>query len=889
MLDESALKNPTAKSESTQNTERQGSSSKPKANASLDQHTPMMRQFLSIKAQHPNDLLFYRMGDFYELFYDDAKFAAELLDLTLTARGKSAGQPVPMAGIPYHAADGYLAKCVKAGVTVAICEQVGNPAESKGPVERKVQRIITPGTVTDEALMEANREPLLVAIYAEGERFGLAWLAMSSGRFHIAEASNTIELRSLLAPLDVAELIYAEDLLGASNPFGSLVNTACLKTRPPWEFDLQANTDLLNKHFQTSDLNAFGAQNAPLGVCAAGAVLQYAKQTQSGELSHIRSFSLERRNDHLRIDAASRKNLELAANLDGGEENTLYKLIDRSRTAMGSRLLKQWLLKPLVDINKIQARQTSIAALLENGLYEQSAEILGTVGDIERVLTRISLRSARPRDLVRLGDSLSVLPELNAVIANAENKHLTTLSETVSTYPDLVELLGRALIENPPMTIRDGGFIAEAYDRELDELRQLGSNAADFLLEIEQREKDRTGIPTLKVGYNRVHGYYIEISRLQSEQAPDDYIRRQTLKNTERFITPELKEFEDKALSAQSKALAREKELYEILLDELNKHLRPLQSTAEALAKIDCLTALASCAELYQWNSPELHEGTGLEIIGGRHPVVEQVADIHFVPNNLTLDDDKKMLVITGPNMGGKSTYMRQNALIAILAHVGSYVPAAKARLGVLDEIYTRIGSSDDLAGGRSTFMVEMSEAANILQNASARSLVIMDEIGRGTSTFDGLSLAWACAEYLANNIKAQTLFATHYFELTSLPETHASVANVHLDASEKGEELVFLHAVKEGAASQSYGIQVAKKAGVPHEALKIASSKLAELEAHTHSEGKHKASNASYEQAGLFDNLQASELQDFVDALDLDNMTPIEALNTLYEAKKLI
>lgn len=855
----------------------------------LEQHTPMMRQFLTIKAQHPNDLLFYRMGDFYELFYDDAKFAAELLDLTLTARGKSAGQPVPMAGIPYHAADGYLAKCVKAGVTVAICEQVGNPAESKGPVERKVQRIITPGTVTDEALMESKREPLLVAIYAEGDRFGLAWLTMSSGRFRIAEAANRLELSSLLAPLDIAELIYAEDLLGASNPFGNLVNTNCLRTRPPWEFDLQANTDLLCKHFQTTDLKAFGAQQAPLGVCAAGAVLQYAKQTQHSDLGHIRSFNVERRNDHLRIDAASRKNLELAANFEGGEENTLYKLIDHSSTAMGSRLLKQWLLKPLIELSQIQARQKSVAALLENHLYEQTSDTLKAVGDIERVLTRISLRSARPRDLVRLGDSLRVLPDLNQNLGSAKHKYLQELAKTIGEYPELVELLGKALVENPPMTIRDGGFIAEGYDAKLDELRQLGSNAADFLLEIEKREKERTKISTLKVGYNRVHGYYIEISRLQSEQAPDDYIRRQTLKNTERFITPELKEFEDKTLSAQSKALAKEKALYEILLDELNQHLQPLQATAEAIAEIDCLTALSSCAELYSWTQPELHEGTGIQITEGRHPVVEQVADLHFVPNDLELDNKRKMLVITGPNMGGKSTYMRQNALIAVLAHIGSYVPATRARLGVLDEIYTRIGSSDDLAGGRSTFMVEMSEAANILQNASPRSLVIMDEIGRGTSTFDGLSLAWACAEYLATEIKAQTLFATHYFELTSLPETHKSVANVHLDASEQGDELVFLHTVKEGPASQSYGIQVAKKAGVPHEALAIATRKLAELEAGSEKNSDGKSKQTSFEQAGLFDNLQSSELADFIEALEPDQMTPIEALNKLYEAKGLI
>lgn len=868
---------------------KQTSASDSAAAMSLEQHTPMMRQFLTIKAQHPNDLLFYRMGDFYELFYDDAKFAAELLDLTLTSRGKSGGNPVPMAGIPFHAADGYLAKCIKAGVTVAICEQVGNPAESKGPVERRVKRIITPGTVTDEALLEAKRDPLLVAIYSEGERFGLAWLAMSSGKFQVAEASCLPELRSLLAPLDVAELLYAEDLLGATNPFGNLVNTPCLKTRPPWEFDLQANTELLCKHFQTKDLNAFGAKQVPLGVCAAGAILHYAKQSHQGELSHIHSFNVEKRSDHLRIDAATRKNLELASNLDGGDDNTLFKIIDRSNTAMGSRLLKQWLLKPLVSLVDIQQRQSSVSALLTNTIYEKSAATLAAVGDIERVLTRISLRSARPRDLARLSDSLDVLPTLTNIINGAKNKNLALLASQTNEYPELVALLQKALVENPPMTIRDGGFIAQGYDSELDELKKLGTNAAEFLLEIEKREKERTGITTLKVGYNRVHGYYIEISRLQSEQAPEDYVRRQTLKNTERFITPELKEFEDKALSAQSKALSREKILYDELIETLNEHLQSLRTTATALAEIDCLTALASCADLYRWSCPTMHEASGIEILCGRHPVVEQVADMDFVPNDLELNDKTKMLVITGPNMGGKSTYMRQNALIAILAHMGSYAPAEKVTMGLLDEIYTRIGSSDDLAGGRSTFMVEMSEAANILQNASDKSLVIMDEIGRGTSTFDGLSLAWACAEFLAEKIKAQTLFATHYFELTCLPEKHSHVANVHLDASEHGDDLVFLHTVKSGAASQSYGIQVAKKAGIPQEALLIAARKLAELEDNSQTIEKSTDGAPSYEQKSLFDEPQGRELLNFVEALDLNNMTPLQALNALSQAKELI
>ncbi len=872
------------------------------------QHTPMMRQYLTIKAKHPEDLLFYRMGDFYELFYDDARFAADLLDLTLTARGKSAGQPVPMAGIPFHAADGYLAKCVKAGVSVAICEQVGNPETSKGPVERAVQRIITPGTLTDEALLDENREPLLASIYQEGEQYGVAWLAMASGRFRLAEASSLPELKSIVAPLDIAELLYADDLINDKEPFQRLVDSQCLRRRPVWEYDYTNNYDYLCRHFKTSNLDAFNLSGMNLGVCAAGSLLQYAHQTQNNDLNHIRALHCEKTHDHLVIDAASQRNLEIETNIEGNASHTLLKMMDRARSPMGSRLLRQWLVKPLVNREAIQNRQQSIAAMLDAYQFEDVQSQLKNIGDLERILTRVSMRSARPRDLTKLGDALSRLPSLKSLLTSIGAPTVNALGEEIDEHTALSDLLSRALVDNPPMTIRDGGFIAAGYDAQLDELRALKDNASELLLSIEQREKEATGLSTLKVGYNRVHGYFIEISRLQSEQAPAEYIRRQTLKNAERFITPELKAFEDKALSAQSKALSLEKSIYESLLDALVEELQQLQRSTAAIAEIDVLATMAECAQIYQWSKPELHDGTGIRIIKGRHPVVEQASDISFVPNDLILSDEQRMHIITGPNMGGKSTYMRQNALIALLAHTGSYVPAESANIGILDKIFTRIGSSDDLAGGRSTFMVEMSEAANILHNATPRSLVLMDEIGRGTSTFDGLSLAWACAEHLSCQNRSLSLFATHYFELTALPDQLGPVSNVHLDASNSGSDIVFLHSVKQGPANQSYGIQVAQKAGLPASALKSAAEKLAELErpSPSHGQGTHTTTGGgaaatgpaavsindtdqanSFMQAGLFDTQDHQELADFIEKIDINNLTPLEALNALYEAKQ--
>ncbi|RZV49195.1 MAG: DNA mismatch repair protein MutS, partial [Pseudomonadales bacterium] len=652
-----------------------------KTTASDTSHTPMMRQYLKVKAQHPNELVFYRMGDFYELFYDDAKKAAALLDITLTARGKSAGKPIPMAGVPFHAAEGYLAKCVAAGLSVAICEQVGDPATGKGPVERKVMRVVTPGTVSDEALLDARQQPLLLAIHVEGTRYGLAWLAMASGEFTISEASGIDELHDVLAPLEIAELLHADNTCLPDAITGNKPIRECAAL----EFASDSANSALADHFNCAGADALGLAAYPLAACAAGALLRYANATQSGGLQHLRSINIDHRSDYLLVDAASRRNLELDVNMSGGTRNSLFGVIDTAITPMGSRLLKRWLARPLADTRAIQQRQRAIAALLNDYRFEPLREAFAPVGDMERILTRVSLRSARPRDLTRLAESLASLAAINAAmqtIANGEEINANSkrsnnvLLGKVQEFPDLAALLARALKENPPATIRDGGMIADAYDSELDELRALGNDASDFLLALEKEEREKTGLSTLKVGYNRVHGYYIEISRAQSDGAPDTYQRRQTLKNAERFITPELKAFEDKALSAKSKALAREKMLYEVLLDTLAEQLAELGECAATLASHDALAALAERADKLQWREPKMEKRPGIVIRQGRHPIVEQVLQEPFIPNDVQLDNETRMLVITGPNMGGKSTYMRQVALLVILAHMGSYVPA---------------------------------------------------------------------------------------------------------------------------------------------------------------------------------------------------------------------
>src|SRR5690554_3030583 len=754
------------------------------------QHTPMMQQYLKIKGQHPDELVFYRMGDFYELFYDDAKKAAELMDITLTSRGQSGGNPIPMAGIPFHSSEGYIARLVRAGQSIAIVEQIGDPATSKGPVERQVVRIVTPGTLSDDAYLEDRRDNLLAAIYHHREQFGFASLDISSGRFVVSELNTLEALQGELQRLRPAEILISEDF-----PYEEVVaGLTGVRRQGPWLFESDTAFRVLTQQLQVRDLTGFGCEDLSLAICAAGCLLQYAKETQRTALPHIRKLTRERRDEAVILDATSRRNLEIDINLMGGHQHTLAWVMDKTATSMGGRELRRWLNRPLRDIDVVQQRQHAVSALLENFHYEPVHNLLKAVGDIERVLARVALRSARPRDLARLRDAFQALPELQEALKPVNSRHIVKLATTIGEYPGLADMLERAVIDNPPVVIREGGVIREGFDEELDELRNISENAGQYLLDVETRERQRTGISTLKVGYNRVHGYYIEISRAQSAQAPVDYIRRQTLKNAERFITPELKEFEDKALSAKSRALAREKALYDEVLETVAEQLAPLQDAAQALAELDVITTLAERADGLGLCRPQLTHEPGIHITGGRHLVVEQVTSAPFVPNDLLFNPDRHMLIITGPNMGGKSTYMRQAALIVLLAHIGSFVPAQEAHIGTVDRIFTRIGSSDDLAGGRSTFMVEMTETANILHNATARSLVLMDEIGRGTSTFDGLALAWACARHLAEQVRAYTLFATHYFEITSLPETVPGIANVHLNATEHKDNIVFLH-----------------------------------------------------------------------------------------------
>ncbi len=854
----------------------------------LDQHTPMMQQYLRIKAEHPNELVFYRMGDFYEVFFDDAKKAAQLLDVTLTARGKSGNNPIPMAGVPYHSVEGYLARLVKQGVSVAICEQIGDPATSKGPVERKVVRIVTPGTISDEALLEERQDNLLAAIASQGDFFGIATLDIGSGRLQVLEVIGTDALLGELQRLNPAELLVSEDF----SHFDIIEQRKGVRRRPPWEYDAETARRQLTDQFGTKDLAGFGCEDLQIAIPAAGCLLQYAKETQRTDLPHIRGIVTENRDDSVVLDAATRRNLEIDCNLNGSTEHTLLEVMDSTSTAMGSRLLRRWLNRPLRNLDILRNRQQAIAQLRDNYRYEELAESLRLVGDMERILGRVALRSARPRDLTRLNSSLATLPQIQQILNQCDARQLQQLSTEAGEFPDIVALLEQAITDNPPVVIRDGGVIAEGYDNELDELRNISSNAGDFLVQMETRERERTGIPTLKVGYNRVHGYYIEISRAQSERAPAEYIRRQTLKNAERFITPELKEFEDKALSAKSRALAREKALYDALIETLNERLAELQMCAAAVAELDVLANLAERSESMNLVQPELSDEAGFAIRAGRHPVVERVLDTPFVANDLILHDKRRMLVITGPNMGGKSTYMRQAALIVLLAHIGSNVPAESASIGLVDRVFTRIGSSDDLAGGRSTFMVEMTETANILHNASDRSLVLMDEIGRGTSTFDGLSLAWACAVHLASQVRAFTLFATHYFELTALPDKVADVANVHLDATEYNDGIVFLHAVQEGPASQSYGIQVARLAGLPDSVLDLARQELATLEAGSHTVvSPPEAKTTAYQpaQSDLFGDDISERVRKAVEAVDPDETSPRQALEKLYDLRRLL
>nr|WP_192867677.1 DNA mismatch repair protein MutS [Thaumasiovibrio occultus] len=844
-----------------------------------------MQQFLRIKAENPEVLLFYRMGDFYELFYDDAKRASQLLDISLTKRGSSNGQPIPMAGVPYHAVEGYLAKLVQLGESVAICEQIGDPATSKGPVERQVVRIVTPGTVSDEALLSERQDNLIAAVFAHSDkgkvRFGYATLDITSGRFMLSEPETEETLLAELQRTQPAELLYAEDF-----DYQHLIeNQRGLRRRPVWEFDLDTARTQLNKQFGTRDLIGFGVDSAEHGLCAAGCLLQYVKDTQRTALPHIRSLGLDRRDDAVILDAATRRNLEITLNLAGGTENTLASVLDQTATPMGSRLLKRWLHQPVRQQDVLNQRFDAIGDLKDSALFTELHPVLRNIGDLERILARLALRSARPRDLARMRNALQQLPELSQLLAEANTDRLQTLKDKAQPLPELCALLEHAIIDNPPVIIRDGGVIAPGYNAELDEWRELSAGATRYLEELEAREREHHDIDTLKVGYNAVHGFYIQVSRGQSHRVPAHYVRRQTLKNAERYIIPELKEHEDKVLNSKSKALALEKQLWEQLFDQLLPELASLQDLAASLSELDVLCNLAERADSLNYCRPTLCEAPGVEILGGRHPVVEQVLDEPFIANPINLHPDRRMLIITGPNMGGKSTYMRQTALIALMAHVGSFVPAESANIGPLDRIFTRIGASDDLASGRSTFMVEMTETANILHNATQNSLVLMDEIGRGTSTYDGLSLAWASAEWLANTIKSLTLFATHYFELTELPKLVKGLANVHLDAVEHGDEIAFMHAVQEGAASKSYGLAVASLAGVPKMVIKNAKAKLRELETHQ----KPKVHVAETQEAQLPLLPEPSEIETLLADIDPDNLTPRQALDELYRLKKLL
>ena len=846
------------------------------------EHTPSIKQYLKIKSEYPDTFLFFRVGDFYELFYEDAYKASKLLAITLTTRGQSAGKPVPLAGVPYHAVESYLAKLVKLGESVAICEQVGDVATSKGPVDREVVRVITPGTLTDEALLEEKKESLLMAIAHYQGVFGIAALDLASGSLRV---SQVITKENLLA--EVERLKPAELLIGEDFPKQILADGYRIKIRAGWEFDFERSTQLLIKQFKTKDLSGFGCEDFPLAIAACGAVLTYLKETyKESELFHLMGLTVERHEEGIILDAATQRNLELVSNLRGGDDFTLADVIDGTATAMGGRLIRRWLKRPIRDRKLLVKRQELIEILQRKKMALELHELLIGIGDIERILSRIALKLARPRDLVQLRQTLEKLPQLQSRLGMINSEAVIELAARLGEFPELLALLKRAIVDNPPVLIRDGGVIAEGYHLELDELRSLSENSAQFLVDLESRERARVGSSTLKIGFNRIHGYYIEISRSQSDKVPIDYVRQQTLKGAERFIIPELKQFEDKILGARSKALMLEKALYEDLLSLISSNLKPLQTMTGALCELDVLSGLAERADSLKLVRPEFTDQTLIEIQEGRHLVVEQASKEPFNPNHTRLNNTQTMMIITGPNMGGKSTYMRQVALIVILAHIGSFVPAKSAIIGEVDQIFTRIGAADDLASGKSTFMVEMTEAANILNNATSKSLVLMDEIGRGTSTFDGLALAWSMVNYLTLKAKALTLFATHYLELTELAKLIPGIVNTYFDAIEYGDDLVFLHLIKEGSASRSYGLQVAKLAGVPSMVIDQAKQKLVELEnakifpdsfeSYTNTNG------GSLEQP-------ADRLREKLKAVDPNQLSPKQALMMLFELYEMI
>lgn len=836
----------------------------------------MMQQYLGIKAEHPDKLLFYRMGDFYELFMHDAEQAARLLDLTLTSRGSSNGQRIPMAGVPVHAAESYLGRLVKSGYSIAVCEQVSDPATSKGLVRREVVRIVTPGTITDENLLDQKRDNYICAIYPQNDAIGLASIELGSGDFCLQSLTSEQQLSAELERLQPAEVIVPEhtslDLAGRN-----------IQTMAEWIFEHDSAYRLLTDQFGTRDLAGFGCQDAHTAICAAGALLQYVKDTQRTALPHITGCRIQRHDEHIMVDAVSRKNLEIDQSIDGGSQHCLTTVIDYTQTAMGARCLRRWIGHPSLNFSVLKHRYQAIDQLIQTKIFEDLQALLKCIADIERICARIAIQSARPRDLTALRDSLTQLPAVIQTLNLFTDDRLSILKKDLEVPTSLVNLLATSLQDEPCALIKDGGVIAHGYDDELDELRSLHTSADDYLLKLEQSEQQNTGIPTLKVAYNRVHGYYIEVSKIQSEKIPERFTRRQTLKNVERYITPELKAFEDKILSAKERALAREKYLYEQILQQLIDYLAPLQSLANALAELDVLACFAYVAVEFDYVQPTLTDTIGITIEQGRHPVVERIQESPFVANDIHLSPDTRLLLITGPNMGGKSTYMRQTALITILAFSGCYVPAQSAQLGPIDRIFTRVGAADDLSTGRSTFMVEMTEAANILNNATDKSLVLMDEIGRGTSTFDGLSLAWACADHLLKKNRALTTFATHYFELTALANDNEGATNIHIDAVEHGDDIVFLHSVKPGPANQSYGLQVAQLAGVPRSVIHSARQYLMVLE--------RQSQPNDHVQAQLPLISTSNDLHPALDKLaeiDPNELTPRQALELLYELKAL-
>lgn len=879
----------------------------------IDQQTPMMQQFLKIKRDYPSTLVFYRMGDFYELFFEDAQKSAQILDITLTQRGNSNGLPIPMAGVPVHAMENYLARLIKKGESVAICEQISNQnTQNKGPMARKVVRVATPGTVTEESLLAEDQDNWVAAISTIDAKFGVALINLTGHQIRCAEWPDLASALEYLQRFDPAEVLLPDALYEQTHENKARWRTLTNRIRslPDWHFEHSSAEKKLCDHFNTQGLSAFGLAQHEAATAAASAALFYCQQMQQAELKHIDSLHFEADQIFVGLDPQTLKNLEILYTLQGRVEHSLAWVLDHCKTPMGSRQIRRWLLQPLRDQALLQHRFDAVEALCEQYNFEAFQPELRKLGDLERVLARIYLGSARPRDLIRLRQALAAIPAIQSALAQTgvENTSLlNTLNEKIQRFDELQTTLDAAVIDDPPLTIRDGGVIKTGFDAQLDELRQLSDNHDAYLADLEQAERARTGISTLKVGYNRVHGFFIEISKNQSKQAPAEYIRRQTLKNAERYVTPELKAFEEKVLSARGQSLAREKQLYEGLLVKISQAHTALQRTTNALTTLDVLVNFADRADRLNWVKPTLTTRNTLQITGGRHPVVEAVIDTPFVANDIKLDPKTRMLLITGPNMGGKSTYMRQTALITLLAHIGCYVPAESATLGPIDRIFTRIGSADDLAGGQSTFMVEMTETATILRHATQNSLVLMDEIGRGTSTFDGLSLAFSVAEYLAERIKAFTLFATHYFELTALPEQFKGVQNVHLSATEHDDDIVFLHRVKPGAASQSYGLAVARLAGIPQTVIDHAKDKLSALEAdskgdahdiHTSTPTAHntkkttpKSTTASdIANVDLFGHKPPdwSPLIKQLGKIDPDKTTPLDAIQMLYKLKKL-